>query len=131
MNSLNENEFNNKNGLIKATNHSRLFLNQIVRDMILNRKDFRSIRNWCKKNGVSIYKDSCGEFVFKSEFEVVYNFPLIQKLMNQYGNDWETYYSYHLNNEVHKIIQQNKASEATKTNRYIPKGSIAIKNKNV
>ncbi len=136
MNSLkNENEFNNKNGvlngLIKTSNHSRLFLTQIVRDRLLNRKDFRSIRKWCKKNHVPIYKDSCGEYVFKSEFDVVYNFPLIQRLMNQYSNDWENYYTYYLNNEAHKIIQLNKASDAVKTTRYIPKGSIAIKNKNV
>jgi hypothetical protein len=49
--------------------------------------------------------------------------------MNHYGNEWENYYSYHLNNEVHKIIQLNKASEAPKTNRYIARGKIALKNK--
>lgn len=124
MNSNEDVDFNNAN-----TRITRLYFSKIVEENILNLKDFRSIRKWCKENRVQIIKDATGEFVFQSEFDTAYNLPLIKKLTTKYGSEWQSYYPYYLKNEVYKIVELNQKSEP-KPKGYVPKGSIALKFKN-
>jgi hypothetical protein len=124
MNSNEYVDFNNAH----SNRVSRLYLTSIVRDNLLNRKDFRSIKKWCKINSVAVTKDLTGEYVIKEEFDLAYNLPVIQKLIAKYGDSWKTYYPFYLNNEVYKIVELDMKSD-TET-RYIPKGSIAKKYKN-
>ena len=102
----------------------RMFLSEIAELNLLSRKDIRSIRRWCKIHHVEVYKDSVGEFVIKAEFQLAYDWPTIQKLKGEYGNDWQTYYGYYLNEELYKMIDTNSSSPSNPS-RYVAKGRIA------
>ena len=93
---------------------------------LINRTDVRPTRNWCKKNGLVIYKDSSGEFVFKNDFDIAYDLPLIRNLKSQHGDSWETAYQAYTNNELYKFVEVNQ--NVTQTNStYVPKGTVAKK----
>ena len=113
-------------GLKQSQTLSRLYLSAIIKNNMLNRRDIRSIKKWCKKYDVEIYKDLTGEFVFKPQFDLAYNLPLITNLKSQYGNDWKVYYSYYLNNELYQMVGLKKSVEAKK-DRYTPQGRISQK----
>jgi hypothetical protein len=106
-----------------------MFLSEIAEQNLLNRKDVRSIRNWCKQKHLAVYKDTCGDYVIKSEFEFVYNHPAIANLKAQYGADWENYYSHYQNGEIHKIVEL-VSSVPFPNARYIPQGRTANSYKN-
>lgn len=106
----------------------RMFLSEIAEQNLLNRKDVRSIRSWCKQKHLTVYKDTCGDYVIKSEFEFVYNLPAIANLKAQYGADWENYYPHYQNGEIHKIVEMvNPSNPVT---RYVPQGRTANSYKN-
>ena len=92
----------------------------------INRTDKRTIRDWCGKNYLHVYKDSSGEFVMKAEFELVYNMPLIKHLKQKYGNDWMQYYEAYIKGELYKILDLNANASKTQTG-YIPKGNLSKK----
>ena len=94
----------------------------------LNRKDLRSVVKWCKKNGVTIHKDSTGEFVIKCEFDLAYDKPLILDLQAKHGKEWQVMYEAYISNELHKFLDTESKTRETKP-RYIPKGSIESKQK--
>lgn len=90
---------------------------------LLNRKDIRSIRKWCNKHQVSIYKDTTGEFVYESEFELAYNLPLIIQLKSTHGDEWEQVYEAHQNKTLHTMLEDTKASQSA----YKPMGKVTSK----
>ncbi len=101
-----------------------MYLNDI--SSYINRTDKRTIRDWCGKNHLHVYKDSTGEFVMKAEFELTYNMPLIKTLKQKYGDDWIVYYEAYNSEELYKILDLNTNTSKTQT-RYIPKGNISTK----
>lgn len=92
----------------------------------INRTDKRTIRNWCGKNYLHVYKDSTGEFVMKAEFELTYNMPLIKNLKKKYGDNWMEFYEAYNNGELYKILDLNVNASKTQTG-YIPKGNLSKK----
>ena len=92
----------------------------------LNRGDKRSIRLWCLKNHVEVFKDSSGEFVIESEFALIYNMPIINSLKSKYGNNWLVVFEAYEKNELHKLLDLNPNSIIEKKG-YIPKGNLAKK----
>ncbi|MFZ4680628.1 MAG: hypothetical protein ACOYLP_10720 [Flavobacterium sp.] len=101
----------------------RMYLSDLV--TLINRKDKRPVRTWCKKNNVPIFKDCSGEFVYRNDFELANDLPLILHLKSKYGNDWEQYYQAYLQNALYKIIDFK--SDSKKQTGYVPKGSISRK----
>jgi hypothetical protein len=101
---------------------NRIYLNNL--SCLLNRKDKRSIRTWCSKNHVNIYKDTSGEFVIQNEFELAYNMPLIKDLKKKHGDYWIDYYEAYNKGDLHKILDLNTKKE---TAGYVPKGKLSIK----
>ena len=99
----------------------RMYLTELV--ALINRKDKRPVRTWCKKNNVTIFKDCSGEFVYRNDFELANDLPLILHLKSKYGNDWEQYYQAYLQNALHKIIDFK--SDIKKQSGYVPKGNIS------
>ena len=75
---------------------------------LIERKDIRSARTWCKKYGVEIHKDSTGEFIFQNDFDMAYDLPLILVLKNKHGDNWEDVYNAYKNDELHKLIEHKK-----------------------
>ena len=92
----------------------------------INRKDKRTIRDWCSKNHLHVYKDSSGEFVMKAEFELIYNMPLIKNLKQKHGDNWMEYYEAYNKGELHKLLNLNANAGENKTG-YIPKGNLSKK----
>lgn len=106
------------------TPKNRMYLNDI--SSYINRKDKRTIRDWCTKNYLPVYKDSTGEFVMKAEFELTYNMPLIKNLKQKHGDDWMEYYEAYNSGELYKILDLNANASKTQTG-YIPKGNLTTK----
>ncbi|KAF2511800.1 hypothetical protein E0W72_05700 [Flavobacterium arcticum] len=86
----------------------------------------RSIRKWCVKNQLPIYRDSSGEFVNEKEFELAYNLPIILRLKNQFGDYWQDYYELYLNGKLHEAITL-KPPTSKKNISYTPKGKLTAK----
>ncbi len=107
-----------------STSKNRMYLNDI--SFFINKKDKRTIRDWCGKNYLNVYKDSSGEFVMKAEFELSYNMPLIKNLKQKHGDDWMEYYEAYISGELYKILDLNTNASKTQT-RYVPKGNISTK----
>ena len=102
----------------------RLYLDEIAR--LINRKDTRPARTWCKKNNVKVHKDTTGEFVYRSEFELANDMPMILNLKSEYGKDWELYYEAHLKGELYKILELSSNKPKSETG-YKPKGNLSKK----
>jgi hypothetical protein len=107
-----------------STPINRMYLSDI--SSFINRKDKRTIRDWCGKNYLHVYKDSTGEFVMKAEFELTYNMPLIKYLKQKHGNDWMDYYEAYISGDLYKILDLNANANKTQTG-YIPKGNLTTK----
>lgn len=102
-----------------------MFLYQVAE--LINRKDVRPVRTWCKKNHVVIYKDSAGEYVIKNDFDIAYDMPLISNLKVKYGNEWQAMYLAYSKDELVKMLDFVPCTKQD-TSRYIAKGTIAKKN---
>lgn len=105
-----------------STPKNRIYLKEL--SSLINRKDKRSVRTWCSKNHLQIYKDSSGEFVIKEEFGLAYNMPLIMNLKAKYGESWVEYYKLYENGELYKILEISKSSNKRS---YVPKGKLSTK----
>lgn len=103
---------------------NRMYLSDI--SSYINRTDKRTIRDWCGKNHLHVYKDSTGEFVMKAEFELTYNMPLIKHLKQKHSDDWMVYYEAYIKGDLYKILDLNTNARKTQTG-YIPKGNISTK----
>ena len=91
---------------------------------LIQRKDKRSIRKWCKNNHLQTYKDSSGEFVFSKDFELVYESPLLLKLKEKYRDDWIKYYEAYKRDGLYKLLDSDLSLNNQKSN-YIPKGKFS------
>jgi hypothetical protein len=92
----------------------------------IGRSDIRTIRKWCKKNNLFIHKDSTGEFVINSEFELVYNMPLIIRLKEKYKDAWQEYFEAYEKDELMKMLDDDFGFKDKKTkSSYTTKGKIA------
>ena len=107
-----------------STSINRMYLSDI--SFFINKKDKRTIRNWCDKIHLHVYKDSSGEFVMKAEFELTYNMPLIKHLKQKHGDDWMQYYEAYNKGELYKILDLNANASKAQTG-YIPKGNLSKK----
>jgi hypothetical protein len=65
---------------------------------LLNLKDLRSVKRWCRMNGVTILKDhGCrSSYVMRSDYESARMRAFIQILKNRHGNNWRVMYEAHL-----------------------------------
>lgn len=109
---------------MEILNIDRIYLLEIAK--LINRKDARPAKTWCEKNNVKVYKDSTGEFVYRSEFELANDMQLIINLKLVYGKDWEQYYEAHLKGTLYMLLEFS----SDKSNRnivYTPKGKISKK----
>lgn len=107
-----------------STLKNRMYLDDI--SFFINKKDKRTIRDWCRKNYLHVYNDSSGEFVMKADFELAYNMPLIKNLKQKHGDNWMDYYEAYNKGELHKILDLN-AILSKDTTEYIPRGNLSKK----
>lgn len=102
---------------------SRIYISQVK--TLINRKDVRSARNWCKKNKVTVHKDCSGEFVYKTDFDLAYDMPLINDLRKKYQENWKACYALYKSGKAYESLDFSAASPQPKT--YKPKGKISKK----
>ena len=102
----------------------RIYLDEMAR--LINRKDTRPARAWCQKNNVKVHKDTTGEFVYRSEFELANDMPLILDLKLVHGKDWEQYYEAHLKGTLYTLLHFS-SDKPTKDIGYTPKGELSKK----
>lgn len=95
-----------------------------IGEEIINKKDLRTIRRWCKKNHLLIFKDASGEFVYTADLDLVCDGPLILRLKQKYGNGWLEYYKAYLNGELLNMLDFGTDTKNAKSD-YIPKGQFA------
>lgn len=91
---------------------------------LIGRKDVRSIRRWCKKNHLHIYKDCSGEFATKNEFDIAFDSPLIIRLKDKYHNAWYDYYQAYNKDELLKMLDFGTDAKNVKSS-YVSKGKFA------
>lgn len=96
-------------------------MNELI--LKINRKDVRSGIRWCNKNNVEIYEDSRGQFIIESEFNYVYNLPVIKKYKEKYKDNWEIMYELAKNNELYKA--ESTLSENSQHERYKSQSKIS------
>jgi hypothetical protein len=101
----------------------RMYLDRIAG--LINRRDIRTAKKWCKQNHLKIHKDSSGEFVFKNDFDLAFDMPLIKDLKLKHGNEWEDYYCAYNKDDLYKMLDLNKS--AIEKTGYVPKGKLSKK----
>lgn len=101
---------------------NRIYLSNL--SSLINRRDKRSIRKWCEKSQLKVYKDCSGEFVLETEFEFIYNKPLIDNLKKKYRENWLEYFNTYTKGELHLMLD---TTEKKITPNYKPKGNISQK----
>lgn len=77
---------------------NRLLLKELLEQ--LGYLDVRSVRKWCAKNGVFVFRQGKEEFVVESEFKKAFEIPFINNLKSKYGKDWEEVYRLHQEGNV-------------------------------
>ncbi|KAF2512103.1 hypothetical protein EYY60_07595 [Flavobacterium zhairuonense] len=102
----------------------RMYLSEMTK--LINRKDIRTVKRWCKKNHLKVYKDSSGEFAFLNDFDLVFDRLLIDDLKLLYGDNWEEYYHAYNKNQLHKILDSRQLKKVEKIG-YVPKGKLSSK----
>lgn len=102
---------------------NRIYLNDLSK--LINRKDKRSIRKWCFKHRLQIFRDTSGEFVNENEFELIYNMPIIIKLKSKYGDNWQEYYQSYEKGTLYEMLDFD-INKIEKKN-YKPKGKLSLK----
>ena len=108
-----------------STLKNRMYLSNLSN--LINRKDKRSIRTWCIKSHLPIYRNSSGEFVNENEFELAYNMPLIKELKLKHGDSWIEYYEAYNKDELYKILDLNTTNAIKEKTGYVPKGKLSAK----
>lgn len=101
---------------------NRIYLSNL--SSLINRRDKRSIRKWCEKSHLKVYKDCSGEFVLETEFEFIYNKPLIDNLKKKYGENWLEYFNTYTKGELYLMLDKTEKKIAP---NYVPKGNISQK----
>ena len=90
----------------------------------INKKDKRSVNNWCRKNNVEIFKDCSGEFVIQAEFEQAINRPIVTRFKQKYGENWVQVYELAKENKLYLVEENNK--EVWSSNNYKPQSQASI-----
>ena len=100
---------------------ARIYLKEILQK--INKKDKRSVRTWCQKNNVEIYKDSSGEFVIEAEFNFAFNQPVIKRYKTKYGEHWVKMYELSLENKLH--LAESSQERVSTAGRYTPRSKAS------
>ncbi len=88
--------------------------------------DLRSIRKWCKKNGVLIVHQGKMEFVFEPNFREAIERPFINDLKAKYGEGWEEMYHLYAEGNILSLHKSHIVPDEN-TKVYKPTNDIVLK----
>lgn len=100
----------------------RLSLREVAK--ILNYSDLRSVRRWCKNNGVMVLSDvgAKNKYVILKEFEIARLRSVANYLRSKHGEkNWLTVFDRFTNQNVERVIEEetkkvNSSSKGTERN---------------
>ena len=113
-----------KNMKNELQNVDRIYIKEI--GPLINRKSPDTIKRWCKESNVHVHKDCSGEFVYRNDFELAYDMPLILRLKKIHGENWRKVYDAYLKNELPNLLAFKEDLNKYKSG-YKPKGNIGKK----
>ena len=73
--------------------------------------DIRTVRKWCNNNNVAIIRQGKSEFVYEANFRQVFDRPLINKLREQHGDNWQEVYQLYLDGNIPALTAINSRSK--------------------
>lgn len=93
---------------------------------LINKKDKRTAKKWCKENHLKLYKDSSGEFAYQNDFDLAFDMPLINDLKLKHGDNWKDYYHAYNKDELYKMLDLSNSINKKEIG-YVPKGKLSSK----
>lgn len=88
----------------------------------LGYSDIRAARKWCNKNNVFIMKHGKSEFVYETDFKVVWERPFINKLKTRFGDNWKSVYKLYSDGNIpalNMLIQSTPFVSQKKGNKIL------------
>ncbi len=89
---------------------------------ILNMKDVRTAINWCKRNGVFIFKIGKEKHVNKIEFDLGIDKPFIESLKIKYPGNWKEIYSAFKEGNYSAILDQTSRKDPISKLKFVAPG---------
>ena len=74
----------------------------------------------CQQKGIQLMTLGNKRVVSEFEFRLYYEKPIIDKLKQEHGDDWATYYEVYQNNDVikHFNMRESRPADVRKTKRF-------------
>ncbi len=88
---------------------------------ILNYKDLRAVRNWCRKHNVFIIKQGNKSYVNKWEFILSFHKQFIEHLKAKHKNWKKIFIAYLKGNLNHLVDTSEKSGKQLKVKKYVSK----------
>uniref|UniRef100_UPI00321789A8 hypothetical protein n=1 Tax=uncultured Draconibacterium sp. TaxID=1573823 RepID=UPI00321789A8 len=95
--------------------------------VLLDYASIISVKNWCKRHNVKIYKDGQKRYIQKYEYNRVTIEPQIEHFKEKYGDKWKTHFELAKKNELQFIRNEKEPVSFHNIPRYIPKSDAARK----
>lgn len=92
---------------------------------LLDYQTITSTKTWCKRHEITIHKDGGKNYIFAYEFNRVNNEPLINDLIQKYGDRWEEAFEYAKKSELYKMNLPKEPQSIHSIPRYKPKSNTA------
>lgn len=90
---------------------------------ILKVKDIRTVINWCKRNGIFIFKIGKGKYVNKIELELGIDKPFIESLKIKHPENWKEIYSAFKEGDYFAILDQNFQKDPISKLKFVAPGN--------
>lgn len=116
---IDEDEFNKHDYTIDLIDMDEL-------SILLNYESEKSVKNWCRKNKIEIYKTGHRKHIMRYDYERVIKMPQIIYFRKEYGDNWEYAFKLAQNNELYKMDINNEPI-SFHSGTYKPKSKAAEK----
>lgn len=82
---------------------------------------FRSVKSWCKNNGVTILGEGSKKWVNTLQFNIAFYKQFIQELKENYPIGWADIFKAFMENDAKKLLELTEKKTELKPTRYTPK----------
>ncbi|MDP1881020.1 MAG: hypothetical protein Q8K60_08795 [Parachlamydiaceae bacterium] len=90
---------------------------------ILKVKDIRTVINWCKRNGIFIFKIGKEKYVNKIELELGIDKPFIESLKIKHPENWKEIYCAFKEGDYFAILDQNFQKDSISKLKFVAPGN--------
>ncbi len=82
---------------------------------------YRSVKKWCKKNGVTILGEGSQKWVNALQFNIAFYKRFIQELKVKYPLRWGDVFSAFIENDTKRLLELTDQKAELKSTHYSPK----------